>query len=85
MVVAQEHVENVLDLPGHRWQAIGQLATILKLRIQVCFVSPVLGLVAAHSQLCFFAGTGGCIVFISMHSTSCMAPSMHLLHLHYCC
>jgi hypothetical protein len=35
MASAQEHVENVLDLPGHRRQAIGQLATILKLRIQV--------------------------------------------------
>lgn len=31
----QEHVENVLDLPPHRRDAIGKLATVLKLRIQV--------------------------------------------------
>ncbi|WIA36652.1 hypothetical protein OEZ86_007936 [Tetradesmus obliquus] len=34
VAAAVEHVENVLDLPGHRRQAIGQLANILKLRIQ---------------------------------------------------
>jgi hypothetical protein len=71
---AQEHVENVLDLPGHRRQAIGQLATILKLRIQVCSVA------AASCLLQLFTSAAFCVasyIRIRLRSLCSAAVASH--------